>query len=93
MNKKQIFVVFACDAWKSKDSTRLLLVTTSIRRAKSFIAKQIEDEVFEYGGDDRLSPKKQAALFRKDFETEEQRTINDRLRLGFFDTVTDGEEI
>lgn len=92
-SKKQIFIVSACDAWQSKDSVRLMLVTTSVRRLKSFIAKQIEDEVFEYGSDDRLSSKKQAALFRKDFETEERRTINDQLRFGFYDYVHDGEEI
>ena len=92
-SKKQIYTIFACDAWQSKDSTRLMMVTTSVRRLKSFIAKQIEDEVFEYGDDDRLPPKKEAALFRKDFEEEEQRTINDRLRYGFYDYTYDGEEI
>lgn len=92
-SKKPIFIVSACDAWQSKDSVRLMLVTTSVRRLKSFIAKQIEDEVFEYGGDDRFSSKKQSAMFRKAFETEDRRTINDRMRFGFYDYVYDGEEI
>lgn len=29
MSKKQIYTVFACDEWKSKDSMRLLMATTS----------------------------------------------------------------
>lgn len=69
-SKKQIYTIFSCDGWVSKDSMRLMMVTTSVRRLKSFIAKQIEGKVFEYC-DNSLSPKEQAALFRQDFWTRE----------------------
>lgn len=90
-SKKQIYTLFACDGWVSKDSMRLMMVTTSVRRLKAFIAKQIENKVFEYY-DNSLSPKEQAALFRQDFETRDRQTINARLRYGICNIVYDGED-
>ena len=91
-SKKQIYTIFSCDGWVSKDSMRLMMVTTSVRRLKSFIAKQIEGKVFEYC-DNSLSPKEQAALFRQDFWTRDRQTINARLRYGVCNVFYDGEYI
>jgi hypothetical protein len=94
---KQIFVVYACDEWKSTDSMQLLMATTSVRKLKSYIAKRIEDDTFGYG-DEELSKKKQAAKFKFDFsagvgESSMRRTINDQLHNGYYDYCYDGEEI
>lgn len=93
MSKRQIFLVYDCDDWKSTDSMRLCLATTSVRRLKSFIAEKIERGDFYYDGPDNESPAQSAKRFRKEFETEESRTLNDRLTYGFFDYTHDGEEI
>lgn len=45
---KQIYTVFACDEWKSRDSLRLLMATTSVRKLKNLIIRKIADEVFTY---------------------------------------------
>lgn len=54
MSKKQIYTVFACDEWKSKDSMRLLMATTSVRKLKSFIVRKISQGEFDYGNSDYL---------------------------------------
>ena len=45
---KQIFTVFACDQWKSRNSMRLMMATTSVRKLKSFIVRKIIDKTFTY---------------------------------------------
>lgn len=90
--KKQIFYVFACDEWKSDESMRLEMVTTSVRRLRSFIAKMIEDECYEYG-DTNLPPKKQAVQFREDFDAKTSWEINGLLKWAFYDYAYDGEEL
>lgn len=59
---KQIFTVFACDEWKSQDSMRLLMATTSIRKLASFIARKIADETFSYNKGESLSVSQQVKL-------------------------------
>lgn len=92
MSKKQIFVVHACDEWKSMDSMRLLMATTSVRRLRAFIAKKIQNGEFDYY-DGELSRTKQVKQFREDFKTEDNYTINSRLTYGIYDYVYDGEEV
>lgn len=48
MSKKQIYTVFACNEWKSKDSMRLLMATTSVRKLKSFIVRKISQGEFDW---------------------------------------------
>lgn len=64
---KQIFTVFACDQWKSRDSMRLLMATTSVRKLKSFIVRKIADETFTYDKGEELSISQQIKLFKADF--------------------------
>lgn len=89
---KQIYMVSACDEWKSTDSMRLQMVTTSVRRLKSFIRKKIEGGVFDYG-DKNETRKKQAADFALDFDKLPREKVNDKLIYGHFDYAYDGEEI
>lgn len=90
---KRIYTAWACDEWKSRDSMRLLMATTSVRRLKSFIARKIADETFTYGKGDELSIPQQAKLFRADFENSSLADLNDGLCYGFLDDCNDGEAI
>ena len=92
MSKRQIFTVSSCDVWKTRDSMRLMMVTTSVRRLKSFIAEKIHDDTFTYG-DGSLSKSRQVWSFMADFDTIPKENINDLLSYGFLDFSYDGEEI
>ena len=93
MAKKQIFLVYACDLWKGRDSMRLVMASSSAAKTKRFISKQIEEDKMEY---DRLGdrpPREEALIFRKDWDSLTRRELNSNLRYGFYDYVYDGEEI
>lgn len=90
---KQIFTVFACDQWKSHDSMRLMMATTSVRKLKSFIVRKIIDKTFTYDKGDELSISQQVKLFKMDFENGLRDDINNCLHYGFLDYCYDGEEI
>lgn len=92
MSKRQIYLVYACDEWKSRDSMRLEMATTSVRRLKSFIAKKIKDGDYDYY-DAEASRAKQVAEFKRDFDSERRDYINGQLVYGFLDYTHDGEEI
>lgn len=89
---KQIYTVFVCDQWKSWDSMRLLMATTSVRRLRSFIVRKIADEIFTYDKGDELSISQQVKLFKQDFENGLLEDINNCLHYGFLDYRHDGEE-
>ena len=89
----QIYTVFACDEWKSRDSMRLLMATTSIRKLKSFIVRKISDETFTYDKGNELSIPQQVKLFKMDFENGLRNDVNGCLHYGFLDYCYDGEEI
>ena len=90
---KQIFTVFACDQWKSRDSMRLLMATTSVRKLKNLIVRKIADETFTYDKGNELSIPQQVKLFKLDFENGLRDDINNNLHYGFLDYCYDGEEI
>jgi hypothetical protein len=90
--QKQIFLIYECDAWKSWDSMKLILCTTSKRKVKSFIANKILQNDFDYD-DYNLSRNQQVKKFKKDFEIETRRTINDKLKYCYYDYCYDGKEI
>lgn len=92
MSKRQIFLVYDCDEWKSTSSLQLAMATTSVRRLKSFIAKKIERGDFEYDSTEQTS-RQQAAQFRKDFDARPHDWLNSLLKFGFYDYTHDGEEI
>ena len=89
-SKRQIFLVYACDEWKSKDSMRLELATTSVRRLKSFVAKKIKDGDYYYNS---ARESMQVAEFKQDFVHKTRDYINSKLVYGCMDYVYDGEEI
>lgn len=90
---KQIFTVFACDEWKSQDSMRLLMATTSIRKLASFIARKIADETFSYNKGESLSVSQQVKLFNSDFESDSRENIANHLDYCYISRCFDGEEI
>ena len=92
MSRKQIFMVWSCDDWQSRDSMRLLMATTSTRKLRSFIAAKIKDDTFGYDDDD-ISKKHQVERFKFDFDSGQQVTINGRLNGGCYDYCYDGEEV
>ena len=90
---KQIYTVFACDEWKSRDSMRLLMATTSVRKLKNLIIRKIADEVFTYDKGEELSISQQVKMFKDDFMNCLRNEIIDRLHYGYMDYCYDGEEI
>lgn len=90
--KKQIFLVYSCDEWKSADSMVLLMATTSVSRLKMFIANEIARGNFEWYGEGNTRAQK-AASFKKAFSKETRDALNSALTYGFFDYVYDGEEV
>lgn len=96
-SKKQIYLCFNCDVWKSWDSMRLVMATTSPAKVRRFIEKKIqEDSEVRYnydGSEDSKSLKADALQFRNDWKTIPLQKINDRLEGVFLDYAYDGEEI
>lgn len=92
MSRKQIFMVWSCDDWQSRDSMRLLMATLSTRKLRSFIAARIEDDTFGYE-DDEIPKKRQVERFKFDFDNGLREVINGRLHNGCYDYCYDGEEI
>ena len=91
-SKKLIYLVYSCDEWASRDSMRLEMATTSVRRLKAFIAKKIKDGDYDYNYDSN-DHTKQAEEFKRDFDCETRDWINSKLTYGFYDYTHDGEEI
>ena len=89
-SKKLIYLVYSCDEWTSRDSMRLEMATTSVRRLKAFIAKKIKDGDYNYDSNDHT---KQVAEFKRDFVHKGRDYINSKLTYGFYDCTHDGEEI
>ena len=90
--KRQIFLCYSCDEWKSTDSMVLLMATTSVTKLKMFIANEIIRGGFEWLGEGNTRAQK-AASFRKAFSKEARDALNSALTYGFFDYVYDGEEV
>lgn len=85
---KPIYIVFSCDAWKAKDSMRLVAATTSHTKLRKIVSNCVETEMFEYGEGEAKSS---ASQLRKDFDNGYSvHGINDSLKYGFIDVVDDG---
>lgn len=91
MSKKQIYLVYACDIWKTRDSMRLLMATTSKRKVLALVSKRIEDEAFEYQGYKGRRPAEDAREFRRDFDTRTRSELNGDLLYCYLNYVFDGE--
>lgn len=92
-SKKQIYLVFSCNGSKFHDSESLIMATTSVRKLKSFLTKEIENGYIDYSNGITETPKRMAAKFRKEFDLLSRREINDRLAYAYIDYCYDGEEI
>lgn len=92
-SKKQIFLLWSCDEWKSTDSMSLVCATTSPTKMKMAISGMIESGDMEYftGDDTSTNPQKAAKQFREDWKEITSNTLNNSLRYGFYDYVYDGE--
>lgn len=91
MDRPEIYLVFYCDEWKSRDSMRLCLATTDVERLKSFLAKKIAAGEFEYGRCKKPTGRKAASQFKEDFDYMDIRELNE-LEYAYIECVTDGEE-
>ena len=87
---KYVFLIYSCDAHKSRSSMRLLMATTSILKLRQFVAKEIREGSCEYLG---MKPEAGAKKFASDFKTKTRREINDGLVLASYDYVYDGKPI
>ena len=90
--KRQIFIIFVCDEWKSRDSSSLLMVTSCVRKLRSFLVKKIKAGDFIYGDTD-LPVSKQVKSFKYDFDHMDNDHINGNLLYGYYDYTYDGEEM
>lgn len=87
----QIFYVRSCGIYPHGPSD-VIWIGTSQRKLKMFVSKEIENRNMYYY-DEELPAKKQAKLFRHDWEEALRRDINDRLRYGYIDYVNNNEEV
>ena len=92
-SKKQIYLVYSCDEWKSTDSMKLMMATTSQRKLKSYIVKAIKDGDFVYSWTDNESKAEQISGFKYSFKYSTRYDINNKLKYGYIDYCYDGEEI
>lgn len=92
-SKKQIYLVFSCDIFRTHTSERLIMATTSVRKLKSFLAKEIENGNIDYHNGIPETPKRMAAKFRKEFDILTREEIDNRLVYAHIDYCYDGEEI
>lgn len=85
-NYKQIFLIY------NGQMTELLMVTTSIYKAKCFIKHKIRKGEFNYKSPE-LSIDKQLKLFEEDFKNKTRIEINHNLINVSYTYVYDGEEL
>lgn len=99
---KKIFLIYTCDEWKSAESERLAMATTSKQKVKRFVTKEIlSKQSFTYGAtDDSDDFKSQSNDFRRDWDCATGRyhglTLQDidrKLEYGRIESVDDGEEL
>lgn len=92
-SNKQIYLAYSCDEWKSNSSMGLLMATTSVRRLKAFVAKEIANGNMDYSNGITETPKRMSEKFQKDFDIIPRERVNDNLVYGYIDYCYDGEEI
>lgn len=92
MNKKQIFLVYSYDTWKSIDSMHLLMATTSPTKVRTYLRKGILAGDFVYGNSEKSS-KEQAKLFVEDWKKQTPAYISSLLQYGDYTYCYDGEEM
>ena len=89
---KKIYILNSCNGFEEYSSMRLVAATTSIKKIKSIIIKQIKEEEMTYTrGNDGLSKTKQIKVLREDWEKMGENIVFDNLKYGYVEVVIDGE--
>lgn len=88
---KNIYILYSCDAWKSNNSMSIIVATTSIRKLKSIIVKEIEEGNIEYERYDNITAKNQAKALIKDWSENGPEYIFANLKYGYVEVFVDGE--
>ena len=91
-NKRLVYLLFACDEWKGKDSMRLVSVAVVPTKIRQAVEWQIRLGNMTYKGDTNKSAAAQVREFRSDWKTKTRNVLNDNLCGGFLDTMYEGEE-
>ena len=91
----KIYIVYSCDEWGS--SVNPIYVGTSVKKLKSFVAKEIKAQNMEYASeyeDRTLTPRQQSDLFKREFDKNlEYNTLNIRLTYGIIEAYDNNSEI
>lgn len=91
MAKKQIYLLFSCDSWKS--NMKLVSAATTLTKLKSAVIREIHAGNMHYNRDGRYcSITQQIRNFREDFNNVSRELLNNGLSCGFMDYTLDGEE-
>jgi len=80
---KKVYLLYACDQWKSFNSMRLRMATTSEKKLRKAVLEAI-------GDDDMELDVANIATFIRDRDVHE---IDNSLQYGFIHVVGDGEEL
>lgn len=89
---KKIYIISSCNEYKEYNSMRLVAATTSVKKIKNIIIKQIKEEEMTYTrGNADPSLTKQIKMLREDWEKMDEKFVFDNLQYGYVAVVTDGE--
>lgn len=88
---KNIYLLFSCDQWKSKDSMRLVVATTLPDRLTKVISDQIRNDTMEFDRGDELSMTGMLREIKKYNPETQLSDLNNFLVYGYVDCVRDGE--
>ena len=88
---EQIYILFACDQWKSADSMRLACASIDPDKISDVIANEISEDnmSFFYGNSEEEDALDAFRKFRR--EGQEMRFVNSYLEYGHLEIVEDGE--
>lgn len=85
-----LYLLFSCDIWKSRDSMRIVCVSDKLCHIGTAVALSIKDDSMEY--DDRsLGTYAEVIEFWADWEKEELELIASKLKYGYIQVVSKGE--
>lgn len=89
---KKIYILSSCNVYKEYNSMRLVAATTSVKKIKNIIIKQIKEEEMAYTrGNADPSLTKQIKMLREDWEKMDEKFVFDNLQYGYVAVVADGE--
>lgn len=88
----ETYILSSFDEWKSWSSMSLIMASTSIRKIKGKIVKQIKEGNIEYKrGNQNLSKTAQIKMLREEYKKHGEKFVFDNPEYGFVNDVADGE--